>query len=87
MAASLPSLDQMTEARAEEYVPDHEYQYQMYQFPTRSNGAQGEVASPQGDLSFQTLLDAIRVQADTPTPDTEHGGKLGCRFESVTSLS
>jgi hypothetical protein len=77
MAASLPSLDQMTDARPEEYLPD---QYQTLQFATLSNGAQGEVASPQGDLSFQTLWDAIRAQADTPTPYIDHGGKLGCRF-------
>jgi hypothetical protein len=75
MAASLPSLDQMTEARPEEYLPD---QYQTLQFATLSNGAQGEVASPQGGLSFQALLDAIRAQADTPTPYIDHGGKLGC---------
>jgi hypothetical protein len=73
MAASLPSLDQMTEARAEDYLPD---QYQTLQFATLSNGAQG-------GLSFQTLLDAIRAQADTPTPYIDHGGKLGCGISEV----
>jgi hypothetical protein len=99
MAARMPSLDQMLEARPEEYLPNHQYQYQTNQFATLSNGAQGGVALPQGDGSMLMLLDAItaqqtwsdasRPQADASTLYIEHGGKLGCsgvKFQRLQKL-
>jgi hypothetical protein len=77
MAASSSSSGARAVAWADDIIRDSPYRDETYQSPTRSNSAQGEVASPLADKTLEASFDAFTLQSDTPPPYIEHGGKLG----------